>query len=400
MVENIIFNLLAFSLFIIIFFKMVKRNDTAFVSVLICEAVGIAINFIGIIFAIPIHIVFKVLMYILAIVIPTLVIILELKGIVFSEILYLGLAKMLILVGNNKLAKGILISLVDKYKESYRGHKLLAEIYEKEGGMRKALDEYYKAVEQKRDDIDSYYKIAFLLNELDKKDDAISVLNLVLKKSPEFYKGSELLGDLLCEKGDYKEALGVYINSLKYNPEKYDVYYNIGMVYTMLNDFNNAKIYYQKAAAINTLLYNAYYSIGQIDLLAGELDEAEKFFNESLSGDDICPLSYYALAKIYMLKGDKEKAVNFVNLAIELDSIYIQMALEEAIFTPIKGSIRFNNIDDEDKELRKTAFTSKEKKVFEHLENTYGIIGKLSTNVPKVENEIKIEDVQIEKELE
>lgn len=403
MVENIIFNLLAFSLFIIIFFKMVKRNDTTFVSILICEAIGIAINFIAIIFNFELHVILKTLTYVLAILIPAIVILLEVKGIFFSEIIYIALAKFFMMIGNNKVAKSLLIKLVETCKDSFKGHKMLAEIYEKEGGMRKALDEYYKAVEQSREDTISWYKIAFLLNELDKKDDAITVLNEVVKRNPEFYKGTELLGDLLCEKGDYKSALGIYINALKYNPEKYEVYYNIGIVYTMLNDFNNAKIYYQKAANINTLLYNSYYNIGQLDLIAGELDEAEKYFNQCLEDDDISPLGYYALAKIYMLKGEKEKAINFVNLSIELDSIYIKMSLEDPIFSPIKGSIRFNSIDDEDKEPRQTSFTNKEKVLFEHLESTYGIIGKLNVNICKNDNTLSekiVNEEQVEKELE
>lgn len=390
MVENIIFNLLAFSLFIIIFFKMIKRNDTTYVSILLAEAIGIAINFIAIIFNLSIVIFLKVIMYILAIILPLIIIIAEYKGINFTEAIYVTLAKTMLIFNNSKLAKNILIKLITKYKNSYWGHKILAEIYEKEGGMRKALDEYIKAVDNNKKDYNSYYKIAFLLNELDKKDEAITILTNLLKKEPQYFKATELLGDILCNKGDYKTALNIYMNATKYNSNNYYLYYNIGMVYTMLNDFNSAKIYYQKAATLNTLLYNAYYDMGQIDLLSGDLEEAEKYFNKSLDSEDISPMAYYNLAKIYMLKGEKDKAVNFVNLAIELDSTYITNALEENVFIPIKGSIRCNNIEDEDVEQRKTNFTEKEKNVHKHLEETYKIVGKLSNNT------IKIEDKKIE----
>ena len=49
---------------------------------------------------------------------------------------------------------------------------MLAEIYEKEGGMRKAIDEYVQAIDLDKQDYDSYYKVAELLNGLDKKDEA------------------------------------------------------------------------------------------------------------------------------------------------------------------------------------------------------------------------------------
>ena len=82
-----------------------------------------------------------------------------------------------------------------------------------------------------------------------------------------------------------------------------------------------------------------------------------------------------------------------MNLAIELDALFIHSALEEPIFIPRKGSIRCNIIDDEDMEPRKTKFTNKEKNVYKHLDETYGIIGKMGINTMKVE-------IQKENELE
>lgn len=39
LIEKLIFNMLAFSLFIIIFAKLIKRNDTTYVGILAIEAV-------------------------------------------------------------------------------------------------------------------------------------------------------------------------------------------------------------------------------------------------------------------------------------------------------------------------------------------------------------------------
>lgn len=49
LIEKLIFNMIAFSLFIIIFAKLIKRNDTTYVIMLGIEALGIAVNFIEII---------------------------------------------------------------------------------------------------------------------------------------------------------------------------------------------------------------------------------------------------------------------------------------------------------------------------------------------------------------
>ena len=49
--EKIIFSIIAFSLFVIMFFKMIRRNDTIYIAVLVAQALGIALNFIEIIFS-------------------------------------------------------------------------------------------------------------------------------------------------------------------------------------------------------------------------------------------------------------------------------------------------------------------------------------------------------------
>ncbi len=118
---------------------------------------------------------------------------LETKGINVSEILRILMAQNCLWLNNPKRAKKILIDLVSKYKESYLGHKLLAKIYEQEGGMRKAIDEYVQVLDIKKSDTASYYKISVLLKELGKNDEAVEMLRTLLKTKPDMYEASKLL---------------------------------------------------------------------------------------------------------------------------------------------------------------------------------------------------------------
>lgn len=398
LVEKLIFNMLAFALFIILFFKMIKRNDANYVVLLAMSAIGIAINFIEILFNLHIGIFGRIVMYVLSIILPIIVILMEYKGIVFSEILYIGLAKICLLFHNNKQAKIFLVNLISKYPENAKGHKLLAKIYEKEGGMRRALDEYVKVIDIDKTDYDSYYRVSELLNELDKKEEAIVILQDLLKKQPENKKATFLLGDILCEQDRAKEAINYYTEALKYFPQDYELYYNMGMAYTMLNDFSNAMVCYKKAATINSMLYNAYYNIGQIYLISGDLEEAEKYFQQSLLGEEVEADSYYKLAKIYMINGDKENAVKFLNVAIDTDKYYAKIANEEPIFIPIKSLINYPNIDEEEIEKIENKLTKKELKVKEHLEATYKLSGKLSKNELKIKKNKEQKNIEKERD--
>ncbi len=387
LVEKIIFSILAFYLFLVMFFKMIRKIDLVYVIVIVIQGIGILINFIEIIFDLKYNMVIKTIIYLISVIIPIIIMFLERKGKNFSELIYLSLIKFYKKVGNTKKSKEMLLALIEKYPDSYLAHKMLAEIYEKEGGMRKAIDEYVIAVDLDKKDYGSYYKISYLLNELGKKDDAIVMLNNLLSKKPEYLDATILLGDILSEQERYKEALNIYTNGLKYSPNNYELYYSMGIVYTMLNDFPNAKICYEKAATINTLLYNAYYSLGQINLIEMELDEAERYFTKSLEDEEQEPDAYYKLGKIYMLRGDHKNAVKFVNLAIQLDNNYIKVANQEPIFIPVKSRFEMPIIDEEDIKPRKTKHTKRELKAKKHLDNTYNVVGKL--NIHKIKPNIK-----------
>lgn len=194
MVGKIILSIICFLLFAYIFiFKLIKKNDTTYLAILIMQAIGILLNFIQIIFHILEGLVFNILIYIFCIIIPIIVLAVEGKGINSSEKLSIFISKLLLFTGNTKKAKDILIKLVSKYDKSYSGHKMLAEVYEKEGGMRKAIDEYIKVLDIKGDDYKSYFKISKLLNDLERKDEAIEMLGILVKKKPELSEANEML---------------------------------------------------------------------------------------------------------------------------------------------------------------------------------------------------------------
>ena len=340
MLGKIIFSVLALVLFVYIFlFKLIKKNDTTYFIIIGLQAIGIVINFIQIIFKIEYYSILKGAMYLLSIMIPIIVILLELKGWSFTETIYILTARIFLFIGRTKKAKEIIIKLLNKNYEVYKAHLILAKIYEESGGVRRAIDEYVKCIDMNRNDYNSYFRIAELLNESDKKEQAIEMLKNLLNKKQDFYKARELLGDILLEKQRFKEAIDNYIYALKYDENNWQIYYNLGMAYSRTNDFKNAKDYFEKATEINGDLHQAYYKLGQIALLYRDIEGAEIYFGKSLCDENESRASY-ELAKIYILKNDKTKAAIFLNKAIEVDPEYYKKSKEEPIFLDIKDSIK------------------------------------------------------------
>ena len=234
----------------------------------------------------------------------------------------------------------------------------------------------------------------------------------LLSKKPDYYKATELLGDILLTNEMYKEAVNVYQDALKYNPLSFELNYNLGIAYTMLNDFQNAKICYERAAEINSLSYNSKYSLAEIALIYKELEEAEKYFMEALEENELAADSYYELSKISMIKGDKEKAIQFANIAIDIDATKVVPKIKkDPIFISIMAKIsipfNINRPEDEEELEEKTKFEEKEIIAKKHLEDMFEITRNLSyDDIKMLKNESSgkskknIEQNQIENQKE
>lgn len=410
LVEKIVFNLIAFSLFIIIFFKIIRRNDTNYISLLVLQALGITISFFEISLGMDAPVLIKAIRYALSIFLPVAIIIMEFRGINFSEILSVMAASFLFAIGDTKTAKAILVKLITKYPNSYLGHQNLGRIYEYEGGMRRAIDEYVAAVDIKKNDYDSYYKIANLLNELGKKEEATEMLQNLIKNKPDYYEGSCLLGELLCEQERFKEAANVYEAALRFRPEDFELYYNLGIVYTRLNQFEIAKQMYERAAEINHRLYGAHYSLGQIALIQKDLETAQVCFENSMY-DDLEAMSYYQLAKVCALKGEKDKAITFINKAIELEPKLLKIAIKERAFKDIKEHITVSvNMDKEEpvhevdeggeevqkieKDPKSHILKKEERAAQIYLEETNSLIDDINANTEKEKEKEKEKEIE------
>ena len=396
LIEKFIFNILAISFFVIIFSKLIRKNDTNYVLILVLEAIGIALNFlellIGGIFASAFS---KVMMYLFSIIIPVVIILYEYAGNNFAEFLSIMFSKFLFSIGDKEASKDCLLALIEKYPDTYKGHIKLAEWYEKNKDNKRAIDEYVLAVDNNQRDYDSFYKIAVLLNEQDQRNEAIEMLNRLLESNPEYYNASIMLGELLCNQGRFKEAVSIYQDALKYKPADFELYYSLGIAYTRLNDFASAKDAYEKAAEINHRAYSAKYSLGQIALIEKDLDAAEEYFSQCLMSEELEPKAYYQLAKIYLVKEEKDKAIIFANKAIELDNNYIKIIEHDPAFKRILDQLNLT-VHTVDRVVKKEK--KRDENIHEYMDETLHLIVNMNENETKYRVNKKVDKIFEEEE--
>ena len=100
----------------------------------------------------------EIIVYLLSIVVPIGVILITKATGNISEIININIVRICLLFDNTKQAKKMLIEIVTKNPESYNGHKILAMLYEKEGGQRKAVDEYAQVISINPKEYDGFWK--------------------------------------------------------------------------------------------------------------------------------------------------------------------------------------------------------------------------------------------------
>ena len=400
MVGKIIFNLLAFTLFILMFFKLIRKNDTSYVYLLVLQFAGIVIDFIELTTHITLNAFFRIIMYIFAIIIPIAIFILEkIKKVSFAELINMVFADVYIMLGENAKAEKKLNDVIEKYN-NLKAYERLAELYEEQGKNEKALEAYEKVYELSGNRNNIGVKIGKLYADCDRTREAKEIFYEILNEMPDCYEASIMLGDILFNEGEFKDATQVYMMALKYRPADYDLYYNLGMTYTMLNDFAKAKENYEKAANINSDVYHARYTLGQLNLIYGELDEAEKCFEECIASEDVESGAYFYLARIAIIKGKTDKAINYANIAIEDDTELYYKFQKDNIFVTIKDKIRKPDLIEEKKV--KENIKESESRVFKHLDHTCKLVGKLNNNdLQMIENVMKTkEEIDEEKQIE
>lgn len=379
---SIIFIISAIAIFVYTFAKFIKQNNS-YVYLLIMEFAGIIIDFIALVTEKELNGIILALLYLMSIVIPITIFLLEKKNIYIDEAI--NIAK---LEKNPTNAKQILLENIEKYPNSYKSHKLLAEYYVKNNESEKAEDEYLKVINIKPDDYASYCKLGTILHDNQKDRDAKNILRELLRIKPDYVDGSKILGNILYDNGEFKNAILVFNEALKYSPAEFDLYYYIGMTYTRLNDFQNARDYYTKSAKINSYQDVANLNLGQIYLIFGEYDEAEKYFFEEINSEDeiVQANAYLYLSKIKLIKGDVNHAIAYANLAVEIYPQIITKIENDNTLSVIIGKIKLA----QRKEVN-TKLTKKEQEIIEHLGKTYNVVENLTDNASSHSYEKELE---------
>lgn len=154
-----------------------------------------------------------------------------------------------------------------------------------------------------------------------KSDEAIQILQEVVKSDSKNADARLLLGSLLAEKGDRAESIAQLNEAVQLRPKSAEAQNALGEAYNRFGDAKSARGPFEKAVALNPGFGTAQVNLGLILLQAGErasaaghLDRAIQIFGRTTEA----AYPHYLLAKIYTAQNKAPKALAELEQAVSL----------------------------------------------------------------------------------
>nr|WP_281250316.1 tetratricopeptide repeat protein [Planktothrix tepida] len=167
------------------------------------------------------------------------------------------------------------------------------------------------------------YRLAKVLVEQEKWEDAIAAYQQVLTIAPTWVEVQRELGDLLLKLEQWEEAVKVYETAITLQSDIAQVHHNLGDALLKLQRWDEAVVAYQKAIELNPDFSWSYNNLGDALRTLERWDEAAEEYQKAINLNGNFALSYHNLGDILVKKEKLEAAIAAYQKAIELDPNFV-----------------------------------------------------------------------------
>jgi tetratricopeptide (TPR) repeat protein len=153
------------------------------------------------------------------------------------------------------------------------------------------------------------------------RDQAIRLLQDLIRNNPKAADARLLLGSLLMEQGDRSESIEQLTEAVRLQPQSAEAQNALGEAYNSFGDAKAARAPFEKAVAIDPGFAVAQVNLGLVLLQAGEYEAAAGHLDRALknmgqTADAAYP--HYLRAKAYSARDDPQKAAAQLEQAVSL----------------------------------------------------------------------------------
>ena len=145
-----------------------------------------------------------------------------------------------------------------------------------------ALRAAQQALRIQPDNIDMLHLAGCIVMELEEFEPAITYLNTVVAKAPDFAEAHDNLGNALRISGRLDEAAAAFGKAVSLKPDFAAAHSNLGIVLEAQRDFPGAEAAYRRALDVNPGFARAHNNLGQLLQQLEKFDEAGSAYRRAL----------------------------------------------------------------------------------------------------------------------
>ena len=198
----------------------------------------------------------------------------------------------------------------------------LALDVKRQGNLVVALYLYEKAIELNPKDASAYGNRGNVLDDLDRKDEALASYEKVIELNPKDALAYNNRGNVLDDLDRKDEALASYEKAIELNPKYASAYYNRGIVLDDLDRKDEALASYEKAIELNPKYALAYNNRGNVLDDLDRKDEALASYEKAIELNPKDALAYNNRGNVLDDLDRKDEALASFEKAIELNPKY------------------------------------------------------------------------------
>jgi tetratricopeptide (TPR) repeat protein len=124
-------------------------------------------------------------------------------------------------------------------------------------------------------------------------------------------------GFILCNKGEYNEAIKEYDKELELNNKDWKAYHDRGMCKAALGKFDDAILDFEQALRINGDDYLSFVNIAQCKHRLNKLDDAELYLKKAIKTNPEIGLAYFTLSQIKTSQKKFHESLKLLDLVIK-----------------------------------------------------------------------------------
>jgi tetratricopeptide (TPR) repeat protein len=220
--------------------------------------------------------------------------------------------------GQREKAEQILQQAKLDLRDVPEGYRMLGDFYFGFNEIDKALAEYGSLYQEHPNDLrvkKNYVQLLILKGRL---DEATSLNDEILKKTPKDVDGMSYRGQILLRRGQHSEAVPVLEAAVKADSDNAALHHYLGVAYAGVGNVNRAENEWREAVRLRPQLVPAQQALAQVAATKGDYELLAKIAEEVITASPMAPEGYLLRATSRFGKKDPAGAETDLKKAMEL----------------------------------------------------------------------------------